>query len=839
MNSEYIKNYFIAKSNGDSLEASKCMTLLFEPVCLLSQNSQKCTELGLTSMINQVREELLVLISELKTNHLKLKASSAPASLASRQTSTHSPILSPKLRLTSDERTTSRESISKGSEVHILSSSRMMFYNQLFEHLDASTQKAILIHFINNSDNQFESCRLMMLGLTLMSNEFKEYTPKLLKILVDIADQTGDDNSTLGSSNPRAQMMCRYARNLLVLDVIPLALNFIDLNCENVDCDQLFRQTLRLFSDQCLESASNEYELGELHEGVKKTIASKILGLEMNAGSKDPSEEFIINTLRQLVFKSIESFIDVEYKRQIMSLLALISEKSHNCDQNKMQQISDIIRSLNLDAIKQENEESPRQVATPPPKARGRPKKKPPVPAPATSSDGNIHKESSFRIRLSKLVFYVLLEFMFTNYLAYMRNTKSRILVNLDNPIVEHMVQESSKSSSSQRSSRSKQSNLEVEPSPAKKAKLDPDKASKPSHFRGNASQNSPLNSQQSKKADQQVLWNLSQARKCLDFLNTKEISSISSLWQQFAETYNLHELEWFKRFQIDSSILLSQHREAIDLSQTLLNLGDRKPLDASSFGTTSDMRRLTQLVSNYVQLGIKSETLIMIEYLLSTMKRCGLLVHDEDYINGNIMMEYMITVEGNLGFLFLDTLSMIRFCLDILIEILERHVQTSKSITDTDIGHSIVLSQFDWPKEAKMYMKCMDWIRSNKPKSTTPQYLSPSTKFSYPNFFQFIRNPNIIEDFMALLCQGYTLDIKETNELQTTNTGSHSSPGKPLTSRSGKAITTRGVNKTFKEDLKIAMVTQMKCSSILISLDMISEFIRCSVLPHMNKGKR
>lgn len=473
----------------------------------------------------------------------------------------------------------------------------------------------------------------------------------------------------------------------------------------------------------------------------------------------------------------------------------------------------EIIRDLDLNNTI--DEESTNSQSSQPPKTRGRPKRKQVTTPPIIDNK----KHSDERAKISRFVFFNLLEYIMTNCLNYLKSTKSRLLINFDNPIVQN-TQSDDKMDSSQRRSR----------------------------FGTSEMRNSPLSTEQNRDIDQLIIVSLEDALKSIKYINSGENSVFASMWNQFNTMYRVSESEWFKRFTIDSYISQRLNHDASVQIETILKIDcsddEQKKENAdlklktqdntSLIPSQSDLRRLAQLVSTHVQQGNRVRTLQAIDNLLCAMKKCGLLSPDENYCNGNIMSEYMISVQHDIGFLFFDALSLIRYCVDVLMEILEHQVMHAPAASDLGIGHIIMLSQFDWPKEIALYMKCIDWIRTTKPKSTTPQYLSTSTKFTYPEFFHYAVNPNLIEDFMALLRQGYTLDIKEhsggSNMLALSSlqsAGSHST-------RSGKAITTRGVNKTFKEDLKVAMVTQMRSSSIIVSLDMLSEFVRLSLIPYL-----
>lgn len=118
--------------------------------------------------------------------------------------------------------------------------------------------------------------------------------------------------------------------------------------------------------------------------------------------------------------------------------------------------------------------------------------------------------------------------------------------------------------------------------------------------------------------------------------------------------------------------------------------------------------------------------------------------------------------------------------------------------------------------------------------------------EFFITDFFYYIFDPNILEDFIALLNYGYTLDIKGSqvasmpigNGSSQTTTSSRSS-GSSSSARTGKAITTRGVNKSFKEDLKVALIAQMKNSTNLIPLDLMTEFIQTALVPFLKTNMK
>lgn len=879
--------YFVSKASSDVQEASNCLANLFDNFFIPLHNDPDITSnLEISTIINQLKEELKIIVSELKSHHLKLWACTAPAVLASRQTPSvsQSPMLSPRARMTSDERISHRDSSNKISDINFHSSYRIIFYSQLFENLDESTRRGILNYCIDSSDNPYECCRLMMLALSMMRDSFPNLSNKLIKNLIGLANPTKRDSALQSEDpksvpNPRISMMNKYARSLLVLDATPLVLNISQLSELDIDLEELFEQALRFLSEHCLESAATECDFNELHEGVKKAIAARILGIDINSSSKDGMEELTMMTLSLLNLRYIDSVSDLMIQSKLRSIQSIIGDKTPS--NAKFALISDIIQDLNssdCDNIDSQSgsQQTQQQLSTPPPKARGRPKKKQNISPPNIEETTNKSKQQPMdKLKLSEFIFFSLLEYIMTRCLSYNRGTKSNVLINFENSVASQFEQEQTRSS--QRSCRSKtstqQPSVDSGPSPPKKQKVNDDS---PSIFKGRGQyhlrlRNSPLSTKQSRDMDKQILSMLKEARECLDFVSSTDRFGLASMWKQFKDNYRIEDLEWFKRFMVDSNIALNKNDEASELLESILlitnteeekdtrkeNIDLKSKIQASSSNmpNPSDLRRLTQLISTYVQSKDITKTFTTIEYLLAALKKCGLLNTDESNSNGNVIPEYMMNIEDSIGFLFFDTVSLVRYCVDVVMEILDHHIANSNMANDTSIGHTIILSQFDWPKEIEIYTKCINWIRSTKPKSTTPQYLSANTKFSYPDFLQFAKNPNLIEDFMALLRQGYTLDIKGSSTASNTSVqsiasiqqplvssnvqqrGSATSGGGSSTRSSGKAITTRGVNKTFKEDLKVAMVSQMKGSSVLISLDMISEFIRFSVLPYLSNG--
>ncbi|XP_053204364.1 integrator complex subunit 10-like [Panonychus citri] len=149
-------------------------------------------------------------------------------------------------------------------------------------------------------------------------------------------------------------------------------------------------------------------------------------------------------------------------------------------------------------------------------------------------------------------------------------------------------------------------------------------------------------------------------------------------------------------------------------------------------------------------------------------------------------------------------------YCIEVIIACLKDRVLLSVKPSDHGLGHLIVLSQYNWPKEVDLFLKCISTIR--KPITGSP---TAPVKFVYLPFCDFIFNPDMLEEFMSLVnSKGITLEIKD----QVT-------PQINKFAKSSKTIT-RGVNKNAKEEIKTILVNQMKRSKLILEPSLFINFI-------------
>lgn len=899
--------YLMAKSDSDAHEASKCFAKIFNDLLSNNENDNSTSKINidrLKQVRDQMKEETKFILNDLETKFLKLKStygtqSESPQSQSNNPTTSSSPIMgilaSPKhrMRMISVE---SRDSISKIENSQLVpyqkssTCTRKSFYHQLFDYLPEETKRNILYQSIESCDNNsIEACKLMMLTISIYNDVVTTYGSRLLRTLINLSNpnkiqQEGTDNNTTSHD------ICKYAKSLLVLDAIPLVLNMTSLKNLDVESEELFERTLNLYSDHYLEAAAKEYQVNELHEGMKKFLSARIIGIEHKPITEELREDYLIGTLKFLSQKFMDTLTDPNVRSKFDELRCLITDKVDM--DGKFEKIHNIIQNLNLDvdlsddvlfnSIKHESSSSSvgsqsQQVLTPPPKTRGRPKKnqsqQQQQQSVIVSLDDGVKRHLHNKSREIQFIFHLLIEYMFVNCARYLKNIKSRILFNYDDNYLLKQIDGEIWQLESRMSSATYKHLCKCKDPIPEGEDIDPIKLKRiklmskidillklSSEFR-----ESPINSEQAKKMDKLVISTLIQVQECLSFLLDPANGIFNKLWEHYIKTNHIENLNWYKRINVDCLLLTAKSdkvteilvnelsNEPIITDDTVVTQTEQCDSQTCSVTTISSMstgstitrlRKIVMLISCYLQLSNKPKIFDKIEELLTIMKESGLLASDICPYE-NVLDDYMIQINYEkskyLGFVLFDSISLVRYCVKILTSIHKRYAFKSYMIetcNDVIIGHAIVLSQFDWPKESRLYDFCISWIRANKPKSTTPQTLSATTKFTYPEFFSYIRNPNIIEDFMSLLNQGYTLDIKgpgtgNTGSGSQNSTGSSTRGNIGSSTRSSKMITTRGVNKTFKEDLKVALISQMKNSSIVLPLELIVEFLQEALIPY------
>lgn len=164
-----------------------------------------------------------------------------------------------------------------------------------------------------------------------------------------------------------------------------------------------------------------------------------------------------------------------------------------------------------------------------------------------------------------------------------------------------------------------------------------------------------------------------------------------------------------------------------------------------------------------------------------------------------------MIKAENDkcqLTFVNYNKSDILSYAVDVILNSLDKLVLTAAKPSDLGIGHVIVLSQYRWPTNIRYFAKCLNLIKAN----------FVNSKFSYPSFMQYILNTDILEEFRALVsADAVKIELAIMRPTETLKV---------------KTMTTRGVNKNVKEEIKNALISQMRSSRIRLDDDLFVGFI-------------
>lgn len=789
--------YLMAKSDGDVSEASKCFASLIKLLLLgdVSEGDQadKGTSSETAALISRIKDEIGFYLNQIKSKSLHLKSKSRPNLVSARST------VSTGNRIQSD---ISCINIQFNGGLTAMSQSEITFYQQLFDNLPTDVNRSIIDYTIESCQDDFEQCRLMLLSMSVFPDSVEVYGNRSITKLIGIVkSQTSQEEAESRE----------YASSLLVLDVIPLVLQLTSLSNLSIEVKELFFSVLDYYSAHCLTAAAKEHDFNQLNDALKKSIADRILCKESSDPEEGVIEEEINSTFDLLYEKYRDELTTSGLKDLLIEVKDVIAQEPSVLEDR----LGSLVDSKIIDS------NNPEQNA----RQRAR-------------RCGTKHPTNDLKLvsptTVNRVVFCAIVRQIFKSCAVYLRQTRTRIVIDFYNPLLDSDDNPFNEHPLSQYRGRVKPTSESSE-----SATLRGRRVYSTLGEVGQPSGTSPLNSQYSRQMDDKIISNICVAKQCLDVILTR--STLKSFWEDFLTHTSIATQNWYRRVIVDTSLFKNQHDEVCKVLSDLV-LGSDNPESQNNTGSHPDvavLRALAQFICCEVVLDGGNKLLFYIGSLLSKLRQCGLAAARDNYAVGEVMDEYKILVCQEFGFLFFDVLPLVRYCVDILTFMLDSLMARDVFQPDPLVGHIIVLSQFDWPKNARLYEKCIEWIRNNKPKSTTPQCLSSATKFTYPEFFQYVKNPSFIEDFMALLNQGYTLDFKDSTSVTMQSTMSQQSTSRSSSAtptRASKAITTRGVNKSFKEDLKVALTAQMKNSTTFVPLDKVIEFIQAFLLPYLEK---
>ncbi|XP_076367157.1 integrator complex subunit 10 isoform X2 [Tachypleus tridentatus] len=246
----------------------------------------------------------------------------------------------------------------------------------------------------------------------------------------------------------------------------------------------------------------------------------------------------------------------------------------------------------------------------------------------------------------------------------------------------------------------------------------------------------------------------------------------------------------WFQALNIDSLIYQGMHQDAI--SQLLR-------IQRTSDHDFQKGKANLQLASCYYILGKFS---MACERLLDVVSSLPIasghsVAHTTESFS---LSKHQSGKSGrHLSYLSFERGELLQYCVKLLITCFREKTILSPAQNDMALGHMIVLSQFDWPQEEKLFLHIVNIIRKQG-------------SFCYSLFFNYVINADILEEFLHLTTPeggDVTLDLLPSS---TTQVGKQ------------RAVT-RGVNKGAMEDLKLAMEKQMSRADVNLEQNLVNYF--------------
>ncbi|KAM8940412.1 integrator complex subunit 10 isoform 2-T2 [Pelodytes ibericus] len=277
-------------------------------------------------------------------------------------------------------------------------------------------------------------------------------------------------------------------------------------------------------------------------------------------------------------------------------------------------------------------------------------------------------------------------------------------------------------------------------------------------------------------------------ARECWDLLHSsealdKEFSRICLPWK--TDTWL-----WLRIFLTDMVIYQGQHKKAITSLHHMAALqGPHSPSQQIlGQGTLEQQRSLIQLASCHFNLG---------EYRLACEKVLELMNHivppAQEAVKSRVeppKVKPKFRKGSDLKLLPCTSKSIMPYCLQLMLACLKLRAFADNR-DDISLGHVIVLLQHEWPKGENLFLKAIGKI-------------CQQGNFQYENFFNYVTNIDMLEEFAYLRTQEGGKIHLELIPNQGVLLKHHT--------------VTRGITKGVKEDFRLAMERQVsRCAENLM----------------------
>ncbi|XP_018432361.1 PREDICTED: integrator complex subunit 10 isoform X2 [Nanorana parkeri] len=285
-----------------------------------------------------------------------------------------------------------------------------------------------------------------------------------------------------------------------------------------------------------------------------------------------------------------------------------------------------------------------------------------------------------------------------------------------------------------------------------------------------------------------EVLESFKMARECWDLLHSsdafdKEFSRICLPWK--TDTWL-----WLRIFLTDMVIYQGQHKKAINSLHLLAALqGPHSPSQQIlSQGSLEQQRSLIQLSACHFALGEYKLTcekvLELMNFIVPPPQETSKPREEQSKVKPKFRKA------SDLQLLPCVSKYVMPYCLQLLVASIKLRA-LSDNRDDMTLGHLIVLLQHDWPKGEVLFLKAIGKI-------------CQQGNFQYENFFNYITNIDMLEEFAYLRTQEGGKIHLELIPNQGVLLKHHT--------------VTRGITKGVKEDFRLAMERQVsRCTENLM----------------------
>ncbi|KAG8593754.1 hypothetical protein GDO81_000939 [Engystomops pustulosus] len=310
-----------------------------------------------------------------------------------------------------------------------------------------------------------------------------------------------------------------------------------------------------------------------------------------------------------------------------------------------------------------------------------------------------------------------------------------------------------------------------------------------------------------------EVLESFKMARECWDLLHSsealdKEFSRICLPWK--TDTWL-----WLRIFLTDMVIYQGQHKKAVNSLHLMAALqGPHSPTQIMNQGNLEPHRSLIQLAACHFALGEYKLTCEKVLELMNFIVPPSQEVSKTKDEQSKVKPKFR---KGNdLKLLPCTSKYVMPYCLQLLLASIKLRA-FSDNRDDMALGHLIVLLQHDWPKGENLFLKAIGKI-------------CQQGTFQYENFFNYITNIDMLEEFAYLRTQeGGKIHLELIPnqgvllKSSSTTLGLLQQEFMPVLQASIATsdrhhTVTRGITKGVKEDFRLAMERQVsRCTENLL----------------------